>query len=133
MIDVSETETKDLLVELFKKHITVHSFNDLDEVGYARVVDEARSQATVVITDDACRPTNAVASTSYASLYSQSSQPVVVPGRASASPNQTNTVCDTKLCKLCQLLVPNLKNSHLFAENALYCNHDFNFSVNCIC
>ena len=72
VIDVSESETRDLLVELFEKHITVHSFNSLDEVDCDRVIEGARKQATIIITDDACRPMNAV---------------------ATASQNQANTVC----------------------------------------
>ncbi len=61
VIDVSEPESTDVLVELFDKHIKVHSFPSLDEFGFVRVVEDAKNQATIVITDDSCRPTVAVA------------------------------------------------------------------------
>jgi hypothetical protein len=58
VIDVCEPETKEVLVELFEKHIKVHSFLTLDELTLDRasVVEDAPSLATIVITDDACRP-----------------------------------------------------------------------------
>jgi hypothetical protein len=101
IIDVCEPETKDVLLELFSKHILVQSFFCLHEVDLDRIAEEAPKQATFVITDDVCRPICAVASASAtaasSSLHSQPSLALAFLARATAAHNQIKSVRSVQL------------------------------------
>lgn len=92
VIDVCEPQTTEVLLEFFEKYITVHSFHCLDELSFERFVESSPNHTTFVITDDACRPMDAVASATAFEASSSSHSQSSLLAKTTAAQNQLKSV-----------------------------------------